>query len=96
MQKIKMKLNFEARQTHLHLSHMIQLAIFRTLIEKQRIASSYLQQALKIDSQAMHSVFYKSVDPRTNTLREPNSDEQTSRLANLIKHHTRAFAKGEQ
>ena len=34
MQKIRMKLNFEARQSQLHLSHMFQLAIFRTLIEK--------------------------------------------------------------
>ena len=42
MQKIRMKLNYEARQTQLHLSHMIQLAIFRTLLEKQRMAAGAL------------------------------------------------------
>lgn len=49
LQKIKLKLQAEARHTQLHLSHMIQLAIFRTLIEKQKMAAFDLQSALKID-----------------------------------------------
>ena len=58
------------------------------------MAAGELQRSLKIDTQANHSLFYKSVDPRTNTLREPTSDEQIGRLANLIKHHTKSIAAG--
>ena len=72
---------------------MFQLAIFKTLLEKQRIAAYELQQSLKLDSQAFHSLFYRTVDTATNSLREPTNDEQIDRLVGLIKHHTREISE---
>ena len=89
LMKIKMKLNYEAKQSQINLSHMFQLAIFKTLLEKQRMAAAELQQSLRLDSQAFHSIFYRSVDLRTNSLREPTNDEQIDRLTGLLQHHTK-------
>ena len=88
IKKTKLKLKFEARSLQLELGHMFQIAIFKTLLDKQRLATAALQKALKLDGQAFHSVFYRSVDAATNSLREPTQDEQVERLANLIRHHT--------
>ena len=52
-----------------------------------------LQQALKLDTSAFHSIFFRSVDPTTNQLRDPSNDEQVERLANLIQHHTNEICK---
>jgi len=72
LRKMKMKLSFEAEASQLHLSHMFQIAIFKTLLQKQRIAAAELQRSLRLDNQAFHSVFYRSVDAGTNSLREPS------------------------
>jgi len=53
-----MKLNFEAKASVMHLSHMFHVAIFKTLLEKLRIAESEIRESLKSDTQAFHSLFY--------------------------------------
>lgn len=49
LQKMKMKLRFESIQSQMLLAHMFQLAIFKTLLEKQRLAAFELQKSLKMD-----------------------------------------------
>lgn len=84
LQKIKMKLQFEADYKQLSICHMFQLAIFNTLLEKQRIAALYMKKSMKIDREAQNRIFYKKVDPITKRRRDPTFDERTLRLANLI------------
>jgi hypothetical protein len=94
LMKFKMKLQFEARNSHLNLSHMFQLAILKTLCEKERMAFAALKESLQHDTAALHSLFYRSVDLKTNMLREPSNDEKIDRLASKIQYHTKQIATG--
>lgn len=92
-QKIKMKLDFEGTYKQLTMSHMFQLAIFCTLIQKQRIAAIEIKKSLKNDRDAYHRIFYPLVDPITSKRRDPTFDEQVDRLSNLIQHTTMAIQR---
>ena len=43
--------------------------------------------------QAHHSLFYKSVDVKTGTLRPPTTSEKVDRLSDLLKYHTKQVAR---
>ena len=68
---------------------MFQLAIFKTLLEKQRLAEVELKKLLPDDTQAHHSLFYQSVDTKTGLLRPPSKNEKVGRLSDLLKYHTK-------
>ena len=72
---------------------MFQLAIFKTLVERQRLAEIELKKVLPGDMQAHHSLFYKSVDVKTGMLRPPTTSEKVDRLSDLLKYHTKQVAR---
>ena len=49
--------------------------------------------ALKLDTSAFHTIFFRAVDPKSNSLRDPSDEEQVERLANLIQHHTNEISQ---
>ena len=72
---------------------MFQLAIFKTLVERQRLAEVELKKVLPGDMQAHHSLFYKSVDVKTGLLRQPTTSEKVDRLSDLLKYHTKQVSR---
>ena len=43
--------------------------------------------------QAHHSLFYKSVDVKSGTLRPPTTSEKVDRLSDLLKYHTNQVSR---
>lgn len=93
-QRIRHKINFEAKASQISVSQFFQVAIFKTLLDKQRMAAADLQKAVKLDKQAFHALFYKLVDSSTNLCREPTENETVGRLANMIRHYTSNLQDG--
>ena len=57
------------------------------------MAEIELKKVLPGDVQAHHSLFYKSVDVKTGTLRPPTTSEKVDRLSDLLKYHTKQVSR---